>query len=137
MTSKGKEAGHDNRVMIVNECAKYFRVHNTTIYRLAKRGEIPAFKVGKEWRFSLNEIERWLVRKEYGNAPLPEVLMRGNPGIECRQVKIGNDAEEMGDIYKTNLSRWAGKQARALRERRLDAIDWENLIREINRLKRK
>jgi excisionase family DNA binding protein len=35
-------------------------VDRTTIYRMVQGGEIPAIRVGKQWRFPRPEIERWL-----------------------------------------------------------------------------
>ncbi len=46
-------------VLTVGDLSEYFRVHPSTVYRLLRRGKIPAFKVGNDWRFSREEIERW------------------------------------------------------------------------------
>jgi excisionase family DNA binding protein len=37
-------------LMTVNEVASYLKVHPATIYRLLKRGALPAFRVGFDWR---------------------------------------------------------------------------------------
>jgi excisionase family DNA binding protein len=47
------------KVMTVNELADYLRIHRTTLYRLLRRGELPGFRVGSDWRFDLDAIERW------------------------------------------------------------------------------
>ncbi len=36
------------------------RVDRTTIYRMVESGQLPAIRVGKQWRFAQAEIERWL-----------------------------------------------------------------------------
>jgi excisionase family DNA binding protein len=46
-------------VLTLEEIAEYLRVHPTTIYRLLKKQQIPAFKVGSDWRFNLVSIDRW------------------------------------------------------------------------------
>ncbi len=46
-------------VLTLEEVAQYLRVHPTTIYRLLKKQQIPAFKVGSDWRFNLASIDRW------------------------------------------------------------------------------
>ena len=46
-------------VMTVRELADYLRVHPSTIYRLLKQKRIPAFKVGSDWRFNRETIDRW------------------------------------------------------------------------------
>ena len=47
-------------IMNVEEVAGYLRVAPATVYRLAQRGEIPAAKVGRVWRFQKEAINRWL-----------------------------------------------------------------------------
>ena len=47
-------------VLTVLEVAKLLKVHHDTIYRMLKRGELPAFKVRSDWRFSLVQIEEWM-----------------------------------------------------------------------------
>lgn len=46
-------------VMTVRELSAYLQVHPTTIYRLLRRNEIPAFHIGSDWRFSIEAIDRW------------------------------------------------------------------------------
>lgn len=52
------------RVMTMSEVAEYLRVHPSTIYRLLKRKQIPAFKLGSDWRFNLESIDRWRAAAE-------------------------------------------------------------------------
>lgn len=54
-------------VMNVEEVAAYLRVAPATIYRLAKRGEIPGAKVGRSWRFQKESIDHWLTEQEASN----------------------------------------------------------------------
>jgi len=46
--------------MTVREVATYLNVDEKTIYRLAKRGEIPGFKVAGTWRFKKDDIDAWI-----------------------------------------------------------------------------
>jgi excisionase family DNA binding protein len=34
-------------------------VHQSTIYRLARQKELPAFRVGSDWRFNIESIDKW------------------------------------------------------------------------------
>jgi len=45
--------------MTSDEVAQYLHVHRTTIYKLAKRNKIPAFKIGTDWRFNREAIDEW------------------------------------------------------------------------------
>lgn len=51
-------------VLTVKELAEYLKVHPSTIYRLLKRGQLRAFKVGSDWRFNVEEIDRWRLEGE-------------------------------------------------------------------------
>jgi excisionase family DNA binding protein len=51
-------------VLTVGELAEYLRVHPSTIYRLLERKELPAFKVGRDWRFTTEEIDRWRAKRQ-------------------------------------------------------------------------
>ena len=53
-------------LMTVEEVARYLRVTEKTIYRLLKRGSIPATKVGHQWRFNKDSIDEWLHRSSVG-----------------------------------------------------------------------
>ena len=55
------------QVLKINEVAEYLRVSPSTIYRLLKSGELPAFKMGSDWRFNLEAIDQWRSRKETSN----------------------------------------------------------------------
>lgn len=42
------------------EVAAYLRLHVMTIYRMAQRRDLPAVRVGRQWRFPRDRIDRWL-----------------------------------------------------------------------------
>jgi excisionase family DNA binding protein len=52
------------RLLTVTEVANYLHVSRSTIHRLLKRNEIPAFRVGANWRFNVEEIDRWRVERQ-------------------------------------------------------------------------
>jgi len=45
--------------MTLEEVAKYLKLKPQTIYIWAQDGKIPAAKLGKEWRFKKNMIDKW------------------------------------------------------------------------------
>ena len=55
-----------SRVMTVKELSDYLKVHPSTVYRQLKRGQLPAFKVGSDWRFNVESIDRWRSNAESG-----------------------------------------------------------------------
>jgi excisionase family DNA binding protein len=50
--------------MTLGEVAEWLQVHPTTLYRLLRQRKIPAFRVGSDWRFQRDAIERWVKRQE-------------------------------------------------------------------------
>ena len=50
----------DEPLMSVKDLADYLQVDMSTIYIWSQRGQIPAMKVGKMWRYRRSEIEEWL-----------------------------------------------------------------------------
>ncbi|HTQ26135.1 MAG TPA: helix-turn-helix domain-containing protein [Candidatus Binataceae bacterium] len=53
-----------SRVMTVKELSDYLKVHPSTVYRQLKRGGLPAFKVGSDWRFNIESIDRWRLQQD-------------------------------------------------------------------------
>jgi len=53
-----------SKLMTVKEVADYLKLHPTTIYHMLKRGELPAFRVGSDWRFNIEEIDAWRLGKK-------------------------------------------------------------------------
>ncbi len=48
------------QIMTPKEAAKYLGFHLVTIYRLLKKGEVPATKIGGQWRFKKDVLDNWL-----------------------------------------------------------------------------
>jgi excisionase family DNA binding protein len=46
----------DSEILTLEEVAAYLKAGKRTVYRLAQKGEIPAFKLGGTWRFRRSEL---------------------------------------------------------------------------------
>jgi excisionase family DNA binding protein len=44
------------------QVAEYLKVDKFTVYRLVTQKNIPAFKVGNQWRFNKDMIDAWLLK---------------------------------------------------------------------------
>jgi len=44
------------------QVAAYLKVDKFTVYRLVTQKNIPAFKVGNQWRFNKEMIDAWLLK---------------------------------------------------------------------------
>lgn len=47
-------------IMKAKEVAEYLRLHEITIIKYAGTGKIPAFRIGKSWRFDKEVIDQWI-----------------------------------------------------------------------------
>ena len=43
-------------IVTAKEVGQYLKLTESTIYKLASDGELPGFKIGKSWRFDMDEI---------------------------------------------------------------------------------
>ena len=59
------------KVITIGELSEYVRVHRSTLYRLLKNGQLAGFKIGSDWRFNVETIDQWRMRK--GAAQLEEL----------------------------------------------------------------
>lgn len=50
-------------IMSLKETAQYLRVHKITMYRNIKKGNIPAIKIGGNYRFKRSVVDEWIKRK--------------------------------------------------------------------------
>jgi len=50
--------------MTVKEVAAFLRINPHTVYKLVRSDEIPNFKVGSDYRFNREGIEKWLAEKQ-------------------------------------------------------------------------
>jgi excisionase family DNA binding protein len=44
------------------QVAEYLKIDKFTVYRLVTQKNIPAFKVGSQWRFEKTMIDAWLLK---------------------------------------------------------------------------
>ena len=56
----------EKTALTVREVADILSVDSKTIYRLAKRGELPGFKVAGSWRFMRVDIDKWIEMQKTG-----------------------------------------------------------------------
>jgi excisionase family DNA binding protein len=54
----GRQAG--DRLLTVAEVAATMRVSNMTVYRLIKNGDLPALRVGKNYRIRESDVDVYL-----------------------------------------------------------------------------
>jgi excisionase family DNA binding protein len=50
----------EDQVLTVDEVAEYLKLNKQTVMRMAARGDLPAAKVGRHWRFRKNYLDAML-----------------------------------------------------------------------------
>jgi excisionase family DNA binding protein len=56
-------------VLTVKDLCSYLKLDQSRVYRLIESGNLPAFKVGSEWRFNVDDIDRWRLEGEKKHHP--------------------------------------------------------------------
>ena len=54
----------NDEVLRLTEVADLLRVGEKTVYSMAQSGELPAFKVRRQWRFARKDINVWIERQK-------------------------------------------------------------------------
>ena len=54
-------------ILTIKQVSDFLQVNERTIYKLAKSGDIPSFKVGGQWRFKREDIDSWIETKKVGS----------------------------------------------------------------------
>ena len=53
-----------DEILTLPEIAQLLKVAEKTVYTMAQRGEIPAFKVRGQWRFKRVDIDSWIEQQK-------------------------------------------------------------------------
>ena len=55
------------QLLTLEQVAEYLNVDKFTVYRLLNDKQLPAFKVGNQWRFKRKLLENWLMKNSNVN----------------------------------------------------------------------
>jgi len=56
----------DQRYLTLQQVSEYIGFSPKTLYTWVEEGKIPAYKVGRAWRFDVNEIDTFIKNKYNG-----------------------------------------------------------------------
>lgn len=101
-----------NEIMTAQELSAYLKITTTTIYKLAQQGEIPSFKVGSEWRFKKELVDRWL-EKGVGNSPKKVLVVDDEPAI-CELYQRALDQKNIRSMLPIRARRQSKPQAKPI-----------------------
>jgi len=61
-------------ILTAEEVARYLRISETTVYRQAEKGILPGFKIGRQWRFRKEELEKFIENSSSWKKRMEELL---------------------------------------------------------------
>ena len=76
--------------LTVKQVAEMLSVNERTVYRMAQRGDLPAFKVAGTWRFLEQDIMGWNRAAEAGNWGSSWLSRKGR--ARCGAVRVARMA---------------------------------------------
>ena len=50
-------------ILEAHEVANLLKLGHSTVLDLSRRGVLPAFKIGKHWRYRRADLEEWMTRR--------------------------------------------------------------------------
>ena len=53
-----------DEILTLAEVAQLLKVADKTVYTMAQRGEVPAFKVRGQWRFRRDDLDQWIEQQK-------------------------------------------------------------------------
>jgi excisionase family DNA binding protein len=53
-----------DEILTLPEVAQLLKVAEKTVYTMAQKGQLPAFKVRGQWRFKRVDIDRWIEQQK-------------------------------------------------------------------------
>jgi len=87
----------EDHFLTTEEVLDYLQVNLRTVYRLIKRGRIPAIRVGRQWRFRKRDIDAWLAGNKGQATPRTSSLERP-------RVLVVDDEEAVRDLIVKTLT---------------------------------
>ncbi|MFH2137651.1 MAG: response regulator [Candidatus Omnitrophota bacterium] len=89
----------------IAQVAEYLQMNKMTIYKLARQGKIPAFKVASEWRFRKDLIDAWLM-SQFKEKPELEQFNTVSNAKGAKTVLIVDDDQTIQDYFERVLKEY-------------------------------
>tara|TARA_Y100000589_G_scaffold288187_1_gene289465 strand:- start:7786 stop:7986 length:201 start_codon:yes stop_codon:yes gene_type:complete len=59
----------NDKWLTIDELAEYLKMGRTKLYTMAQQGKVPGNKIGNQWRFDREEIDRWIKSGDAASTP--------------------------------------------------------------------
>ncbi len=96
----------EEKLMDIAQVAEYLQMNKMTIYKLARQGKIPAFKVASEWRFRKDLLDNWLM-SQIKNRSGAEDLDISSTVEQGQTILIVDDEEIIREYFARTLKEYS------------------------------
>lgn len=104
------------RLLTTDEVAEYLRVDVVTIRRLVSRGELTAYRIGSEYRFTPSDLEEYLQRQRVSTVAGEESgTLTGTPLEWVRKALQGKHTTPMDLVKRDRFDKFTDQARRVLR----------------------
>jgi excisionase family DNA binding protein len=97
----------DEAFLTTEEVIEYLHVNLRTVYRLLKAGQLPAVRVGRQWRFRRSDVDAWLAGQRPsggagagGSQPAPG----GAAATRRPRVLVADDEASVREVLARTLA---------------------------------
>ena len=90
----------------IAQVAEYLQMNKMTIYKLARQGKIPAFKVASEWRFRKDLIDAWLMSQFKEKPELEQFSKLAQGAKSGKTVLVVDDDQTIQDYFERVLKEY-------------------------------
>jgi len=84
----------EDEILTVKELSALLQAHPGTIYKMSRRGQIPGFRVGGDWRFRKDEILRWMTEKALYSSAISGATHSSRNGDTTQRAARKNEREK-------------------------------------------
>jgi len=85
-------------LLTAKQIAEYLQLSQRSIYRLLERGELPATKIGGQWRFRKAAIDEWI--DLHMGQLAPEDLRQVSRGARADDMQLGHLVDEANALIR-------------------------------------
>lgn len=109
--------GNNKEVLNAREAADFLGAHVETVRRMARKGEIPAYKIGKDWRFRKKALINWGETNYLRRKPPCVLIIDDDAGVR-KMMRSYLEA----DGYRTCLASDGAEGLACLNREHVDSI---------------
>jgi len=91
-----------DQILTAEEAADYLKMALSTLYRYMRKGQVPCFKLGNQWRFKRSVLDDWMERMSMIDIGVRIGSMDGEASVMGKGKKRGNINLDigLGGIFK-------------------------------------